>query len=136
MPAEKPKFYLVRGSLKKPIVLTSTQSKSVQSDSVQSKSLQSKAKITLSHKVEDLSLAIERMKLAEYVELLNKPLRLLYINFIAGVARGVGMTIGFAILGALIIYTLQRLAILRLPVIGGFIAELVRIVQIQLNLGR
>lgn len=116
MPGEKPKIYLVRGPLKKP--------------------LQLKARTTLHHKINELSLAMEKMKLAEYVELLNKPVRLLYINFIAGVARGVGMTIGFAILGALIIYTLQKLVILRLPVIGGFIAELVRIVQIQLKLGR
>ncbi len=116
MSGEKPKIYLIRGPLKKP--------------------LQISAKATLHHKITDLSLAMEKMKLAEYVELLNKPVRLLYINFIAGMARGVGMAIGFAILGALIIYTLQRLAILRLPVIGGFIAELVRIVQIQLKLGR
>jgi len=84
-------------------------------------------------KMEELGLAMEKMKLAEYVELLNRPLRLLYINFIAGLARGVGMAVGFAILGALIIYILRKLAILNLPVIGDFIAQLVRIVQVQLN---
>ncbi|MHB8170881.1 MAG: DUF5665 domain-containing protein [Thermincolia bacterium] len=87
----------------------------------------------LADKVEDLGLAMEKMKLAEYVELLNRPVRLLYINFIAGVARGLGMAVGFALLGALIVYLLKRLAILNLPVIGDFIAQLVRIVQVQLN---
>ena len=42
----------------------------------------------LKQKIDELSLNLERMKLAEYVELLNKPKRLIYINFISGLARG------------------------------------------------
>ena len=87
----------------------------------------------LKQKIDELNIAMEKMKLAEYVELLHSPRRLLYINFIAGIARGIGMAIGFAILGAVLIYMLQRLAILNLPVIGDFIAELVKIVQVQLK---
>lgn len=87
----------------------------------------------LKQKIDELNIAMEKMKLAEYVELLHSPKRLLYINFIAGIARGIGMAIGFAILGAVLIYMLQRLAILNLPVIGDFIAELVKIVQVQLK---
>lgn len=87
----------------------------------------------LKQKIDELNIAMEKMKLAEYVELLHNPKRLLYINFIAGIARGIGMAIGFAILGAVLIYMLQRLAILNLPVIGDFIAELVKIVQVQLK---
>ncbi len=114
MTEQKPKFYVSKGPLKRPIKLNN--------------------KTALSQKITDLSIAMEKMKLAEYVTLLNQPLRLLFINFIAGLARGVGMAIGFAILGALMIYTLQRLAILNLPVIGGVIAEIVRIVQGQLKI--
>lgn len=88
----------------------------------------------LKNKIDELSLAMEKMKLAEYVELLNRPTRLFYINFFSGLARGFGMAVGFAILGALLIYTLQRLEVLNLPVIGGLIAELVRIVQTNLSL--
>jgi hypothetical protein len=72
------------------------------------------------------------MKLAEYVNLLENPKRLLYINFIAGVARGLGVAVGFAILGAIIIYVLQRVVALNLPIIGKFIAEIVTIVQTNL----
>jgi hypothetical protein len=75
---------------------------------------------------------MEKMKLAEYVNLLENPRRLLYINFIAGVARGLGIAVGFAILGAVIIYVLQRIVALNLPVIGKFIAEIVTIVQTNL----
>lgn len=87
----------------------------------------------LEHKVDQLSIAMEKMKLAEYVELLNKPTRLFYINFFAGVARGLGMAIGFTILGASIIVILRKLQVLNLPVIGGLIADIVRIVQTNLR---
>lgn len=89
----------------------------------------------LEHKIEQLGIALEKMKLAEYVELLNRPARLFYINFFAGIARGLGMAVGFTILGALLIYTLQRLQVLNIPVIGGLIAEIVRIVQLNLRVG-
>lgn len=72
------------------------------------------------------------MKLAEYVSLLDHPWRLLFINFISGLARGFGITIGFAILGAVIVLVLQRLVTLNLPVIGDFIAAIVAIVQTRL----
>lgn len=89
---------------------------------------------TLADRVEQLSLAMEKMKLAEYVELLNQPTRLFYINFFAGLARGIGMAVGFTILGALLIYMLRRLEYLNIPVIGQFVAEIVRIVQEQLKI--
>ncbi|AFV11514.1 putative membrane protein [Thermacetogenium phaeum DSM 12270] len=87
----------------------------------------------LKQKVDELSLNLERMKLAEYVELLNKPKRLLLINFISGVARGLGIAVGFTLLGALVLFILQRLVVLNLPVVSDFIATLVRLVQLQLE---
>ncbi len=87
----------------------------------------------LEGRVRELAINMEKMKLAEYVELLENPYRLLYINFISGIARGLGIAIGFAILGAIIVLVLQRLAVLNLPVIGDFIADLVKIVQAQLG---
>lgn len=44
--------------------------------------------ITLQDKINELALGMEKMKLAEYVRLLENPRRLMYVNFIAGVARG------------------------------------------------
>ncbi|OAT85744.1 DUF5665 domain-containing protein [Desulfotomaculum copahuensis] len=87
----------------------------------------------LRDKIDELALNMEKMKLAEYVDLLNKPRRLLYINFISGLARGLGMAVGFAILGAIMILVLQHLVRLNLPLIGGFIAEIVAIVQNRLT---
>ena len=88
---------------------------------------------TLQDKIDELALGMEKMKLAEYVYLLENPRRLMYINFIAGLARGVGIAVGFTILGAVVLYFLRILVILNLPLIGDFIAEIVRMVQ--LNIG-
>lgn len=87
----------------------------------------------LKQKIDELSLNLERMKLAEYVELLNKPKRLLYINFISGLARGLGIAVGFTLLGALVLFILQRIVVLNLPLVSDFIATLVRLVQLQLE---
>ncbi|MGE5560010.1 MAG: DUF5665 domain-containing protein [Chloroflexota bacterium] len=87
----------------------------------------------LAEKVEKLTRSMEKMKLSEYVKLLDRPWHLLYLNFIAGIARGFGMAIGFTLLGALVVYALQRSFFVNMPVIGRVLAELVRIVQRQLN---
>lgn len=83
----------------------------------------------LEGRLEELSVSIEKMKLAEYVNLLNNPMRLLWINFISGVARGVGMAIGFTLLGAVLIYFLQKIVLLNLPLISDFVADIVQMVM-------
>ena len=88
--------------------------------------------VSLEKKLDKLSLDMEKMKLAEYVDLLEHTKKLLYINFISGVARGLGIAVGFAVLGALMIYLLRWLQVLNIPVIGGFIAEIIKIVQLRL----
>ncbi|HHY04790.1 MAG TPA: hypothetical protein GX534_06360 [Thermoanaerobacterales bacterium] len=85
-------------------------------------------------KIDDLSCNIEKINLAEYVEILRNPKRLLYLNFLSGMARGFGMAVGFTLLGAMLIYILQKIMILRLPLIGEFIAEIVNIVQQRLSI--
>jgi hypothetical protein len=87
----------------------------------------------LNQKLDNLTVQIEKLNLAEYLDILRNTRRLLYVNFLAGIARGFGMAVGFTLLGALAIYILQRVVILRLPLIGDFIAEIVKIVQEELS---
>jgi len=77
---------------------------------------------------------MEMGEIAQYVQLLNRPRRLILINIVTGIARGVGIAIGVTLFTATIIYGLQRLGALNLPIIGDFIAEIVKIVQAQLEL--
>jgi hypothetical protein len=88
---------------------------------------------SLKERIEQLSLNLERMKLAQYVEMLNRPWLLFFNNFVSGLAQGVGFAIGFTILTAVVLIVLQRLMVLNLPGVSGFIAEIVHLVQLQLK---
>ncbi|WXJ94437.1 hypothetical protein MCACP_09100 [Neomoorella carbonis] len=88
-----------------------------------------KAAVFLAEKMQQLTAAIEKASIAEWIEIYRRPWRLLYLNFAAGVARGLGIAVGFTILGAIVIYIIRELALLNLPVIGKLIAEIVRMVQ-------
>jgi hypothetical protein len=82
----------------------------------------------LSVRIGELSQHMEKFNLAEYMNLLNNPRRYLVVNFLGGLSRGFGIAVGITLLGALLLWFLQRLVTLNLPLIGNFIAELVRIV--------
>ncbi|EPY08795.1 hypothetical protein PAALTS15_02457 [Paenibacillus alvei TS-15] len=77
--------------------------------------------------------ALEKSRISEYNELLFNPRKLIWVNLLGGAARGVGIAIGFTIFTAIIVYVLQYLGALNLPIIGDFIADIVRIVQHQLD---
>ncbi|RKN86873.1 DUF5665 domain-containing protein [Paenibacillus ginsengarvi] len=76
---------------------------------------------------------MEKTQIADYVLLLNRPARLIFINLYSGIARGVGIAIGFTVFAATILYLLRLLGALNLPIIGDFIADIVKIVQVQLE---
>lgn len=77
--------------------------------------------------------AMERLQLSEYIRYLDDRKRMVRNQFLGGVARGVGMAVGFTILGAILVIFLQRLAQRNLPVIGEFLAQIVTIVQGRLE---
>jgi len=86
-------------------------------------------------KLDDIFLAMEKMGIAEYVEMINHPWRLMRFNFWSGLVRGFGMAIGFTVLTALVLYGLQKIVLLNMPWIGDFISEIVNIVENQLHSG-
>lgn len=73
--------------------------------------------------------SMERLRLADYVRYVDNRKRMFWQSFWGGVARGVGMAVGFTILGALLILILQDLAKHNLPLIGDFLAQIVSVVQ-------
>lgn len=83
----------------------------------------------LSKKIDEMSLKMEKMKFVDYVYFLEHPRKMLWANFISGIARGFGIAIGFTLLGAIVIYFLNKMVAYNLPVIGKFISEIVKIVQ-------
>mgnify|MGYP000939405323 CR=1 FL=1 len=80
-----------------------------------------------------LNRLLMRYNIEGFVDLLSKPLRLVYLNFIAGMARGFGIAIGLSLISALFLSILARLASLNLPLISNFIARIVRLVNDELT---
>ncbi len=89
--------------------------------------------VKLNERVADLAREIEKIQIADYIELLNSPRKLIVSNIISGIARGVGFAIGFTIFTTTIFFLLKKLGALDLPIVGDYIAELVKIVQVQLE---
>ncbi|WP_102411580.1 DUF5665 domain-containing protein [Beduinella massiliensis] len=79
--------------------------------------------------IERLTKNAEKLRLSEYLQYVSDTKRLLWVNFVSGVARGFGFAVGFSILGALLIVLLQRITVDNLPVIGEFLAEVIRVVE-------
>lgn len=77
--------------------------------------------------------SIDKLKLGAYFDLIDRPSKMMWLNFVAGISRGVGMALGFAFFSAAIVYAMGRLVRLDLPLIGGFVADIVKIVQAQLG---
>ncbi|MCL6604142.1 MAG: DUF5665 domain-containing protein [Paenibacillus sp.] len=89
---------------------------------------------TLYRLTNGLAQQMEKSRIAQYTELIHSPWRLIWLNVLSGTARGLGIALGFTFFAATIIYVLQVLGALNLPIIGDYIADIVRIVQHQLEL--
>lgn len=76
-----------------------------------------------------LSRRLEDSSVAEYVEFMRNPRRVIWSNFLAGMARGFGIAIGASVLTALFLYALSVVISLNIPIIGNLIAKIVKIVK-------
>ena len=82
-------------------------------------------------KIEWLIDAIESTGLDEFMEYIRSPWKMLWPNFVAGVARGFGALVGVTIVIAIIGWTLSLL--IDLPLIGSRIEPYVEQVQTEFN---
>ena len=87
----------------------------------------------LEDRMEAFIAAAERMRLDAYVRYESDVKRRLRDAFFQGVARGLGVMIGFSVLGAVLLYLLQDLARRNLPGISDFVARVVYLVQLRLQ---
>lgn len=85
----------------------------------------------LRSEVEYLATIVHGSQFTEYLDLIQDTRKLIRMNLILGMARGLGMAIGFTLLGALVLFLLKQLIILNLPLISDFIAQIVKLVQLE-----
>ena len=87
----------------------------------------------LIRRMEQWAEQMERLRLADYIRYAEDRKKLFWSCFWSGVARGVGAAVGFTLLGAILILILQDLARRNLPLIGDALAQIVSVVQRQLE---
>lgn len=89
----------------------------------------------INERLKKIAVNIERVQIADYVRLMNRPWRLILINLLTGISRGVGIAIGVTLVTSTLLYFLQLLGALDLPIIGKYIAVIIRYVQLNLEKG-
>lgn len=81
----------------------------------------------LNERMDKIARFLEDIRLADVIQNYTAPRKLLWINFLAGLARGLGLTIGTAIVLALLGSLLTQF--LTIPIIGDYIRALVDYIQ-------
>ena len=79
--------------------------------------------------IERLIGTLERMDLERYLEQVTNRRRMVFNNLFYGMLRGLGFSFGFTVLGAAAIVLLQHLLTDNIPLIGGFIAEVIHAIE-------
>ena len=80
-------------------------------------------------KLDDIAMRMDSMGFQEYMEYVQDKSGAYKRAFASGLLRGLGAAVGFTLLGALLLYILRWLAGSSIPLIGEFIAEIIKIVD-------
>ncbi len=83
-------------------------------------------------KIERLDRLAERLEnvgLEDYVRLSRNPNRLLWLNFISGIARGLGFTLGTALVLAILYKVLARLISMNIPYLTEILIDFVEMIK-------
>ncbi len=79
--------------------------------------------------IDELNYVFTKNNLIDLAEILGNRKEMLIRNILAGIAKGIGIGIGFSLLTAVIIIILQKIVTLNIPVIGDYITDIVEIVD-------
>ena len=83
-------------------------------------------------RIDRLLATLERMRLDEYVERLGSRRRQIFDSLLFGICRGLGFTLGFSVLGTLIAVLLRSMVVDNIPLIGGFLAEVIHAIEARM----
>ena len=77
----------------------------------------------------NLNNTLNKNKVLELIEIAGDSRKNLVRNFMSGISKGIGIGIGFSIITALIIYVMQKIIRLNIPVLSQYISDIVEIVE-------
>lgn len=83
----------------------------------------------LINQIDNLNRKMTESNLLDIAQLLGDRKKLLWVNLIAGITRGIGIGIGVTIITAILIILLRKIVTLNIPVIGQFVSDIVEIVE-------
>ncbi len=83
----------------------------------------------LNKQVEELNKTMELANVREIMYILGNKKKMFFRNVLAGIGRGIGIGIGVTIMTAVIVYALQKIVTLNIPIIGQYISDIVEIVE-------
>jgi hypothetical protein len=85
-------------------------------------------------KTKDLLKNFDFFGIGEMIAFLKNPLKVFFLNMLAGIGRGFGFAVGFMLLAAILILTMRRAV--SVPVIGGYIAKILEFIETQRQIVR
>lgn len=80
-------------------------------------------------KIDKINKTLEKNNLLELSEILGNTKKMLVKNFFSGISKGLGIGIGVSLLTAVLIYFLQKIIRLNIPIISEYITDIVEIVE-------
>lgn len=83
----------------------------------------------INEKIDSISEKLEKTRIVEISYIMGSKKEIIKRNLLAGISRGVGVGIGLTIISAVLVYLLQKIIKLNIPVIGDYISDIVSIVQ-------
>ncbi len=83
----------------------------------------------MERRLERWAILLEKIKIDDLLHNYANPKRLIWVNILSGLARGLGLTIGTALIIAILGYVLNQF--ISLPIIGEYIANLIDVIQIN-----
>ena len=83
----------------------------------------------INHKIDNINKKLDKSGIIEMSYIMGSKKEIIKRNLIAGMSRGIGIGIGITLISSIIVYFLQKLIKLNIPVLGEYIADIVEIVQ-------
>lgn len=83
----------------------------------------------LYEQIEKLNHTLEKANIVELSYILGSKKEIFIRNIFAGIFRGIGIGIGVTIITAVLIYFLQKIVKLNIPIIGDYIIDIIDIVE-------
>jgi len=83
----------------------------------------------LNEKFDEFNKKLEKINLIDLLNIAGSKKEIFKRNLLAGIARGIGITIGITLVTAIAIYVLQRLVTLNIPLIGEYIVNIIEIIE-------